>query len=115
MAKKKVEKPRREVTRRQLSRWQQQKRRQRIILIVGISIIVAVLAVVGVGVYQGWYVPQYQPLHETVIEVNDTEFDMAYFIEVLEYSRDAQGMPDEYLGFIAAGLVRPIQENELVR
>jgi len=76
---------------------------------------VAVLAIVGVGVYQGWYVPEYQPLHEVVIEVNDTEFDMAYYIEVLEYYRDAQGLPNEYMTYIAPGAVRTIQENELVR
>jgi len=113
--KKKIEKPKREFTRRQLSRWQQQKRRQRIIFGSAIAIIVAVLAIVGVGVYQGWYVPEYQPLHEVVIEVNDTEFDMAYYIEVLEYYRDAQGLPNEYMTYIAPGAVRTIQENELVR
>lgn len=115
MAKKKVEKPRREFTRRQLSRWQQQKRRQRIIFGSAIAVIVAVLAIVGVGVYQGWYVPQYQPLHETVIEVNDTEFDMAYYIETLEYYLDAKGIPIEQLGFFTEEAVRVIQDNELVR
>ena len=115
MAKKKVEKPRREFTRRQLSRWQQQKRRQRIIFGSAIAVIVAVLAIVGVGVYQGWYVPRYQPLHETVIEVNDTEFDMAYYIETLEYYLDAKGIPIEQLGFFTEEAVRVIQDNELVR
>jgi len=115
LAKKKVEKPRREFTRRQLSRWQQQKRRQRIIFGSAIAVIVAVLAIVGVGVYQGWYVPQYQPLHETVIEVNDTEFDMAYYIETLEYYLDAKGIPIEQLGFFTEEAVRVIQDNELVR
>ncbi len=51
MAKKKAEKPKRELTKRQLSRWQQQRRRQRIIFGSGILIIVAVLSVVGAGVY----------------------------------------------------------------
>lgn len=113
--KKKIEKPKREFTRRQLTRWQQQKRRQRIIFGSAMAIIVAVLAIVGVGIYQGWYVPEYQPLHEVVIEVNDTEFDMAYYIGVLEYYQDAQALPNEYMSYIAPGAIGAIQENELVR
>ena len=81
MVKKKGEKPRREVTRRQLSQWQKQKKRERIILGVGISIIVAVLGIVGAG----WYISQYQPRHQTVIKVNDAEFNMNYYIKMLEY------------------------------
>jgi parvulin-like peptidyl-prolyl isomerase len=115
LSKKKVEKPRREFTRHQLTRWQQQKRRQRIIFGSAMAVIVAVLAIVGVGIYQGWYVPQYQPLHETVIEVNGTEFDMAYYIDTLEYYLDVQGFPSDQLGFIAGRVVEVIQENELVR
>ncbi len=85
MAKKKAEKPKHELTKRQLSRWQQQKRRQRFILSSGILVIVAVLAVVGIGVYNQWYTPEYKPLHETVIEVNDTKFDMNYYIKMLKF------------------------------
>ncbi len=115
MAKKKVEKPRREVTRRQLSRWQQQKRRQRIVFSLAILIIVAVLSIVGVGVYKGWYQAEYEPLHETVIEVNDTKFDMDYYIKMLEYSCQAQGIPVEYVEFIADDVVKVIEEIELIR
>ncbi len=113
--KKKVEKPQREFTRRQLSRWQQQKRRQRIIFGSAILIIVAVLAVVGVGVYSQWYVPKYKPLHETVIEVNGTKFDMDYYIKMLEFYYYVQGMPAEYLIFIADEVVKDIEQNELIR
>ena len=81
MAKKKVERPPREVTKRQLSRWQQQKKRQRIIAVTGISIIAAVVILVGAG----WYIGQYRPLHQTVITVNDTKFDMNYYIRCLNY------------------------------
>ncbi|MEE9521170.1 MAG: protein export protein, partial [Dehalococcoidales bacterium] len=61
MVKKKAEKPRREVTKRQLSRWQLQKRRQRILLGLGILVISAVLIVISVGVYQRWYIAEYKP------------------------------------------------------
>lgn len=119
MAKKKVAKPRREVTRRQRSRLQQQKRRQRIVFGSAVLIVVAVLSIIGVGVYKGWYVSDYKPLHETVIEVNDTKFDMDYYIKVLEYSYYVQGISAEYMQFymqsIADEVVRAIGQNELIR
>jgi parvulin-like peptidyl-prolyl isomerase len=109
LAKKKVEKRRHEVTKRQLSQWQRQKRRQRIILGFGIFIIVAVLGIVG----GGWYINQYQPLHQTVIIVNDNEFDMNYYIKVLKiYGR---GQSTDFLYYLADVLVKVIEENELVR
>ena len=90
MVKKKIEKPKREVTRRQLSRWQLQKRRQRILLGSGILIICAVIGLIGAGIYHQWYIPEYKPLHQTVITVNDTEFDMDYYIKMIKYY--GQGM-----------------------
>jgi len=113
LAKKKVEKPRREVTKGQLSRWQRQRKRQRIILSVGISIIVIALGIV-VG---GWFI-QYQKLHQTVIRVNETEFNMDYFIKTLKIH--SQSLPPEYrvpeyMLFVADGVVRLIEENELIR
>jgi len=105
----KIEKPKREYTRRQLSRWQQQKRRQRLILGVGVFIIVAVLVTVGVG----WYTSHYQPLHQTVIRVNETEFNMDYYVKMLKLYREAQS------GYQMVGLadqvVKVIERNELVR
>lgn len=112
MAKKRAEKPRRELTKRQLSRWQQQKRRQRLILSSGILIIVAVLAIVGSGVYNQWYIPEYKPLRQTVIEVNDTKFDMAYYIKMLKCY--GGGVSGEQLAVLADAVVKVIQRNELV-
>jgi len=113
LAKKKAEKPKREVTKRQLSRWQQQRRRQRIIFSSGILIIVAVLCVVGAGVYFGWYVTERQPLQETVIEVNETKFDMNYYIKMLKFY--GGGMSIENMEFVADWAVTDIQRNELIR
>jgi len=109
LVKKKLGKPRREVTKRQLSRWQQQKRRQRIIFGSGIFIIVAVLGTIGAG----WYITQYQPLHQTVIVVNDTEFDMDYYIKMLKYY--GEGQPIQYMQFMADTVAKDIEQNELVR
>ncbi len=109
MAKKKVEKPRREVTKRQLSHWQQQKRRQRIIAISGISIIAVVIVLVGAG----WYISQYRPLRETVIRVNDTEFNMDYYVKTLKFY--GEGQTSYYMYSLADEAVMIIEQNELVR
>ena len=109
MAKKKQQKPKREVTKRQLSQWQRQKRRQRFILGLGILIIVAALVTVGAG----WYITQYQPMHETVITVNDTSFNMKYYINMLKLY--GQGQPADYLFFLADEMVIIIERNELIR
>jgi parvulin-like peptidyl-prolyl isomerase len=109
LAKKKVEKPQRIFTKRQLSRWQQQKKRQRITLGVGIFIIVAVVAILGVG----WYIGQYQPLHQTAIRVNDAEFNMKYYIEMLKV--DGWNQPASYLPYLANDVVKKIERNELMR
>ena len=109
MVKKKKVKPQREVTKRQLSRWQQQKRRQRLIRGLGLFIIVAVLGIV-VG---GWYITQYRPLHQTVIKVNDAKFNMNYYIKMLQYY--GQGQPAQYMSYLADEVVTVIQRNELVR
>ena len=109
MVKKKVEKPRREVTKRQLSRWQQQQRRQRIIFGLGTFIIVAVVGILGVG----WFIGQYQPMHQTVIIVNDTEFNMGYYVDMLKLQ--GRNQPAEYMPYIADSAVNGIKQNELIK
>jgi len=112
LAKKKVEKPQREFTKRQLSRWQQQKRRQRIIFGSAILIVVAVLAVVGVGFYSQWYAPKYKPLHETVIEVNGTKFNMQYCIDAINFQLgDYYYYAEYYFDYV----VETIEQYELIK
>jgi len=102
LTKKKIAKPKREFTRRQLSQWQRQKRRQRIVFGIGISIIVAVLGILGAG----WYITQYQPLQQTVIRVNDTEFKMNYYIKMLKYYGEGYSLDE---------VVRVIEQVELIK
>lgn len=109
MVKKKVGKPKRVVTKHQRSRWQQQKRRQRIILGLGIFIIAAVLGIMVVG----WYINQYQPMRQTVIRVNDTEFKMKYYIEMLKFQ--GRNQPAQYMPYLADIVVQNIKQNELIR
>ena len=109
MAKKKAEQPKRELTKRQLSHWQQQKKRQRLLLGAGIAIIIAVLVTVGGGVYN----QRYKPLRETVIEVNDTKFDMGYYIKMLKLY--GSGVPGQQLYNLTDWVVKAIEQGELVR
>ena len=109
MVKKNVEKPGRELTRRQLSHRRQQERRRRIITTVGIIIIALVVILVGVG----WYLGDYRPRHETVIRVNDTEYDMNYYIRVLKLY--GEGQSAENLLALTDEVANVIQQSELVR
>ncbi|MFH1169248.1 MAG: peptidylprolyl isomerase [Chloroflexota bacterium] len=110
--KKKTEKPQRPLTRRQLSHWQQQQKRQRIVFLAGIFTIVAILLIIG----GGWVYAEYLPLQQTVIRVNDTEFDMQYYIDVLkiEFQRSQQP-PAQYAQYLADTAVNDIEQAELVR
>ncbi len=102
MAKKKVEKPKREVTKHHIARWQEQKKRQRRILIAGIAVIATVGGILG----SGWYAKEYQPLQQTVIRVNDTEFSMRYYIDILELN---------YMYSISTDEKTFNEQNELIR
>ena len=109
MAKKKREKPQHILTPHQISRWEQQRKRQRIIFITVITVIVLVLAFVGMG----WYYGQYKPLRETAIEVNGTEFTMGFFVEMLKL--ESADQPEQNLPAIAENVLENIKRNELVR
>ncbi|MBI2958599.1 MAG: peptidylprolyl isomerase [Chloroflexi bacterium] len=76
-------KPERFVSKRQLSKWQRQKRLRNITMGIGLGIIVAIVAIMGLGYYD----TQIRPMTRAAIKVNDTTFDMRYFIEVLKLYR----------------------------
>ena len=109
MAKKKTVEPQREVTKRQLSKWQQQMKKQRIILGMGIFIVMATLSIIGVG----WYVAQYQPMSQTVLKVNDVEFDMDYYVKALSYF--GENRPPAYRWPLADSVLEFIERNEFIR
>ncbi len=109
MPKKNRQRPQREPTRRQLARWQREKKRQRIIHILGVTVIVAVIAIVGAGAY----LASYRPLHETIMTVNGTRFDMSYYINVLKYYSRNQDPSNVYT--IANYVATVIEQNELIK
>ena len=113
MAKKKIEKPKGKPTKRQLSQWQRQKKRQRIIMRIGISVMAVVAGLIAAGIYFGWYLPEYKPLRQTVIEVNGTKFNMDYYVEALKYH--SAGQSAQYILFLLEPLLENIERNELIR
>lgn len=97
-------------TKRQLSRWRREERRRRIILFAGIAVIVCVVGLAGYSVYD----TEIKPWHETVIRVNDTEFDMDYYVTMLRVILEEQGEPQN-LYSIFPMLTDKIIDDELVR
>jgi parvulin-like peptidyl-prolyl isomerase len=115
VAKKKREEKPKEYTRRQLSHFQKQKRRQRIIFISGVSIIVAILLIV----LMGWFFTEYRPMHVTVVKVNDAKFNTRYYIDLLEIYTlvyaNQQLSVDQLLEQISPSLPNAIVQNELIK
>jgi parvulin-like peptidyl-prolyl isomerase len=106
--KKKAEKPK-EYTRRQLSQHKKQKRRQRLIFIGGISVIVAIVLIILVG----WFVNEYRPLHRTAIKVGESEFNTAFYIDMLE--NYAKANPSLSVENINSYIPNIIVQDELMR
>ena len=76
MAKKKGKEPKRQFTKHQLTRFEQRKKRKRVFLIAGISVIAVVAGVIG----SGWYTEQYQPTRtnkETATRILEDSGDLS--------------------------------------
>lgn len=109
MAKKKKEEKPREYTRRQLSHFQKQKRRQRIVFISGIVIIAAVVLIV----FSGWLNGEYLPLHKTAIKIYDTKINTAYFIDTLKIA--GKGQEVGRIQAMVDSVMNEIIQNELMK
>jgi parvulin-like peptidyl-prolyl isomerase len=101
-------------TKRQLSKWQRQKRIQRITVIVGTLFFVLIVGYIGYGYYD----EQVKPLHQPVVKINDTVFDMDYYVKLLEFysrgkdSTETWTMADEIINVIGSSeLIRRIAED----
>ncbi|MBC8275120.1 MAG: peptidylprolyl isomerase [Chloroflexi bacterium] len=101
-------------TKRQLSKWQRQRRIQRIIVIVGAIFFALIVGYIGYGYYD----EQVKPLHQPVVKINDTVFDMDYYVKLLEFysqgkdSTETWNVADELINVIGSGeLIRKIAED----
>jgi len=108
--------PKRLVPKRQLSKWEKESRRRRIIGIIISVVIVGVLISGGIVAY----VELIRPWHQPIVKVNDKTYDMDYFIKMLRVQRtvlefrgyDMSQISEETQGQYVVGI---IQTNELVR
>jgi hypothetical protein len=91
-----------------------EKRRKKLLDIVkfaGFTVIAVVVGLVGAGMYE-WYKDDYQPMHEIVVDVNGTEFDMEYYIDMLTY---VSGDYYQYASYFTSYALQYIEYYELVR
>ena len=95
-------------TKHQLSRWQRQQRIQRIIVIVGIIFFALVVGYIGYGYYN----EQVKPLHQPVVKINDTVFDMDYYAKLLELSTHGEDSTATWSR--ADELINVIESSELI-
>jgi hypothetical protein len=79
------------------------------IFIGGVTIIVAIIVII----LAGWLVGEYIPLHRTVLMVNDTRFDTAYYIDVMKFAARVQ--PDTNIQLLANNAIQQIGQDELIR
>lgn len=96
-------------TKRQLSRWQRQQRIQRIIVIAGSIFFALVVGYIGYGYYN----EQVKPLHQPVIKINDTVFNMDYYVKLLEIS--TRGADSTATWTAADELINVIESTELIK
>ncbi len=99
-------------TRRQLTHWQKQALRQRIIGVTGLVTIFSVIVVLVSGWYFKQYVPIDKPMGETVVEVNGHKFSMAYYVEALKYFAGGQ---TSYYSYITDIVEQNIEQIEIMK
>ncbi|MFC1925258.1 peptidylprolyl isomerase [Chloroflexota bacterium] len=99
-------------SKRQLSRWEKEWKKRRIIAIFVAVVIIAAATLIGVG----HYINNIKPWHQTVVKVNDQVFDMDYFVRVLRlYGADQYKNDPNQISQIFSYAVSSIQSNELIR
>lgn len=119
MPKKKVESPKRELTKRQLTHHQKQNRIQRLTMWGGIGVIIVVVALIGTGLYLN----NFKPFQAIVLKANDKQYSMDYYIDTLVYYTDANyqiysayGLDYEtYLGYTVNSVASTIQQNQIIK
>lgn len=75
------------------------------------TVIAIVVGLVGVGIHE-WYKDEYKPMHETVIDVNGTEFDMSYYVDMLRYVSGEYYM---YASYFTSYALQYIEYYELIK
>jgi SurA-like protein/PPIC-type peptidyl-prolyl cis-trans isomerase-like protein/parvulin-like peptidyl-prolyl cis-trans isomerase-like protein len=109
LAKKRASNPQppRKMTKRQLSSYQKQLRRQRLIKWGGLIVIVAAILVISLG----WLFGSYLPEHRTVLTVNGEKLDYQTYVATLSFYAES---PDQ-VSMLQDLALDWMEEGELVR
>lgn len=101
--------PKHAPTKRQLSRWQRQKRIRRIVISIATVFLVCIVGYVLHGLYES----EIRPFREVAIEVNDVSFDMGYYVDMLE--AQTRGIDPTYVYYQTDWVAMYIEDAELMR
>lgn len=94
---------------RKPSKWEMERRRRQFVIAVIALTIVSALALVGYG----YYATRIKPWHQPIVRVNDTVFDMDYFVKMLRLSGAGQN-PYQDVG-LAQSTALTLINHELMR
>jgi parvulin-like peptidyl-prolyl isomerase len=97
------------LTKRQLSRWEKQKKQSRIIVICVAAMVVAVVGLIC----GGYYWEQVMPNQKAVIKVNDASFDYDYYTKILDII--TKSVTKEQISYYADIAAQAVAQGELVR
>lgn len=111
MPKKSHTMPAKQLTPRQVSRWQKERKRQRLIFLIGSSIIALIVGVLGYGYYTSQLAPRWQ----TAVKVNNTKFNTQYYVHYLRAVLGTRPRDASTINSMTPILVRELQDNELIR
>ncbi len=113
MARKQSTPPKRPPTRRQLARWERERRTQRTILALGLGAILLILGIPAFGYYESFVLPP----REAVVKVNDTTFDMGYYVKRLRFLKWQSETIGQRLDTSIAPfqLIEDVENEELLR
>lgn len=95
-------------TKRQLSKLQRQQRTQRILTIVVSVFLALIVGYIGYGYYD----QQFKPLHQPVLKVNDTVYDMDYYTKALKLY--GQGQDATTTSTTADNLIQIIESGHVI-
>ncbi|MBN1857511.1 MAG: peptidylprolyl isomerase [Dehalococcoidia bacterium] len=97
------------VPHRMQSRLVKEARTRRIIVIAGTAFIATVALIITIGLY----IDNVKPRSEVILTVNEREFQLGYFVDMLEtYTRD---MDPTQVGTVADAILPQIVQSELIR
>ena len=90
-------------TKHQLSKWQRQMKMRRIVIIAAVVFLVGISSWIGYGFYKD---RKDDPLRQVVITVNDSQFNMEYYVDMLDlYTTGVNATELYYYGSYFAGMV----------